>query len=92
MGIIAALKKRCKYLDLKDVLDFYKFDDESKNRKKDQRPRLCRRAAGVLYRNPTHLLNVANYVKDAWDSISQTSNKKCFHQGIINEFRAKIGG
>jgi hypothetical protein len=31
MGIIAALKKRYKYLYLKDVLDFYELDDEAKN-------------------------------------------------------------
>jgi len=35
MGIIATLKKRYKYLYLKDILDFYKLDDEAKNRKKD---------------------------------------------------------
>jgi hypothetical protein len=31
MGIITALKKRYKYLYLKDVLDFYELDDEVKN-------------------------------------------------------------
>jgi hypothetical protein len=30
MGIIAALKKRFKYLYLKDVLDFYELDEEAK--------------------------------------------------------------
>jgi hypothetical protein len=35
MGIIAALKKRYKYLYLKDVLDFYELDDEAKKQKKD---------------------------------------------------------
>jgi hypothetical protein len=34
--IITALKKRYKYLYLKDVLDFYELDDEAKNQKKDQ--------------------------------------------------------
>jgi hypothetical protein len=34
MGIIAALKKRFKYLYLKDVLDFYELDEEAKLRKK----------------------------------------------------------
>jgi hypothetical protein len=36
MGIITALKKRYKYLYLKDILDFYELDDEAKNRKKNQ--------------------------------------------------------
>ena len=78
MGIIAALKKRYKYLYLKDVLDFYELDDEAKNRKKDQGRRLRRGAAGVLYGNPAHLLDAASYVKDAWDSVSQMSIKNAF--------------
>jgi len=41
MGIIATLKKRYKYLYLKDVLDFYELNDETKNRKKNQGLRLC---------------------------------------------------
>ncbi len=65
MGIIAALKKRYKYLYLKDVLDFYELDDEVKNRKKDQGRRLRRGAARVFYGNPTHLLDAVSYVKDA---------------------------
>jgi hypothetical protein len=77
MGIIAALKKRYKYLYLKDVLDFYELDDEAKNRKKDQGRKLRQGAIGVLYRNPAPLLN-ASYVKDAWDFISQTFIKNAF--------------
>jgi hypothetical protein len=30
MGIIVALKKRFKYLYLKNVLDFYELDEEAK--------------------------------------------------------------
>jgi hypothetical protein len=40
MGIIAALKKRFKYLYLKDVFDFYELDEEAKLRKKMQGQRL----------------------------------------------------
>jgi hypothetical protein len=78
MGIIATLKKRYKYLYLKDVLDFYELDDEAKNRKKDQGRRLHRGATGVLYENPTHLLDATSYVKDAWDFVSQTFIKNAF--------------
>jgi hypothetical protein len=78
MGIIVALKKRHKYLYLNDVLDFYELNDEAKNRKKNQGRRLRRRAAGVYYGNLTHLLDAASYVKDAWDSVSQTSIKNAF--------------
>lgn len=30
MGIIAALKKRYKYLNLKDIIDVYELDEELK--------------------------------------------------------------
>jgi hypothetical protein len=65
MGIIATLKKRFKYLYLKDVLDFYELDEEAKLRKKMQGQRLRRSAAGVAYGNPTHLLDAASYVIEA---------------------------
>jgi hypothetical protein len=65
MGIIATLKKRFKYLYLKDVLDFYELDEEAKLRKKMQGQRLRRGAAGVAYGNPTHLLDAASYVIEA---------------------------
>jgi hypothetical protein len=58
MGIIATLKKRFKYLYLKDVLDFYELDEEAKLRKKMQERRLQRGAAGVAYGNPAHLFDV----------------------------------
>jgi hypothetical protein len=35
MGIIVALKKRYKYMYLKDVIDFCELDDEVINQKKD---------------------------------------------------------
>ncbi len=78
MGIIVALKKRYKYLYLKNVLDFYELDDEVRIWKKDQAWRLHRGTAGVIYENSTHLLNVVIYVKDVWDSVSQTSIKNAF--------------
>jgi hypothetical protein len=65
MGIIAALKKRFKYLYLKDVFDFYELDEEAKLRKKMQGQRLRRGAIGVTYGNPAHLFDVASYVKEA---------------------------
>jgi hypothetical protein len=75
MRIIATLKKWCKYLYLKDVLDFYELNDEAKNRKKDQAWRLHQGVAGVFYENPMHMLDAMSYVKDSWDYVSQTSIK-----------------
>jgi hypothetical protein len=65
MGIITALKKRFKYLYLKDVLDFYELNDEAKLRKKMQGRKLRHDVAGVAYRNPAHLFDATNYVKEA---------------------------
>ncbi len=90
MGIIAALKKRYKYLYLKDVLDFYELDDEAKNWKKDQGRRLRQGAARVIYGNPTHLLDVVSYVKDAWDSVSQTSIKNDFIKAKLMNLEPKL--
>ncbi|KAF5185902.1 Tigger transposable element-derived protein [Thalictrum thalictroides] len=83
MGIIAALKKRYKYLYLKDVLDFYELDAESKHRKQEEGKRMRRGAAGVAYGNPAHLLDAALYVKQAWDSVSSVSIKNSFIKADI---------
>ena len=63
MGTIAALKKRYKYLYLKDVLGLYELDKDLKARKKEQAERLSRGAAGVAYRNPAHLLMQLNILR-----------------------------
>jgi hypothetical protein len=78
MGIIATLKKRFKYLYLKDGLDFDELDEEAKLRKKMQGRKLRRGAARVAYGNPIHLFDVANYVKEAWQSVSPSSIKNAF--------------
>ncbi len=88
MGIIAALKKRFKYLYLKDVLDFYELDEEAKLRKKMQGQRLRRGAARVAYGNPAHLLDAANYVKEAWQSVSPNSIKNAFIKANIMTLEA----
>jgi hypothetical protein len=97
MGIIAALKKKFKYFYLKDVLDFYELDEEAKLRKKMQGRRLRRGVAGVAYGNLAHLLDVASYVKEAWQSVSPSSIKNAFikaeivtleaDQEIVNEIK-----
>jgi hypothetical protein len=78
MGIIAALKKRFKYLYLKDVLDFCELDEEAKLRKKMQGLKLGSGTVGVAYGNPTHLLNATSYGKEAWQSVSPSSIKNEF--------------
>jgi hypothetical protein len=88
MGIIAALKKRFKYLYFKDVLDFYELDEEAKLRKKMQGRRLQRGVAGVAYGNPAHLLDVTSYVKEAWQSVSPSSIKNAFIKAKIMTLEA----
>ena len=83
MGIIAALKKRYKYLYLKDVLGFYELDKDLKARKKEQAKRLPRGAAEVAYGNPAHLLDAAQYIKVAWDAISDTTIKNAFNKAEL---------
>jgi len=88
MGIIAALKKRFKYLYLKDVLDFYELDEEAKLRKKMQGQRLRRDAARIAYGNLAHLLDATNYVKEAWQSVSPNSIKNAFIKAKIMTLEA----
>jgi hypothetical protein len=87
MGIIAALKKRFKYLYFKDVLDFYELD-EAKLRKKMQGRILRCGDVGVAYGNPAHLLNAASYVKEAWQSVSPNSIKNAFIKAKIMTLEA----
>jgi len=91
MGIIATLKKRYKYLYLKDILDFYKLDEQLKQRKKELGKRLQRGAARVSYGNPTHLLDAASYVKGAWDSVSSSSIKNAFSKAELMNLEPEPG-
>jgi hypothetical protein len=50
--------------------------------------RLRRGAAGVAYENPTHLLDVASYVKEAWQSLSPSSIKNAFIKAKIMTLEA----
>ncbi len=88
MGIIAILKKRFKYLYLKDVLDFYELDEEAKLQKKMQGWRLRRGATRVAYKTPFHMLNATSYVKEAWQSVSLSSIKNAFIKAKIMTLEA----
>ncbi len=91
MGIIAALKKRYKYLYLKDILDFYELDEQLKQRKRELGKWLRRGAAGVSYGNSAHLLDAASYVKEAWDSISSSSIKNAFNKAELMNLELEPG-
>ncbi len=91
MGIIAALKKRYKYLYFKDILDFYELDEQLKQWKRELGKRLRQGAAGVSYENPAHLLDAASYVKEAWDSVSSSSIKNAFSKAELMNLEPKPG-
>jgi hypothetical protein len=91
MGIIVALKKRYKYLYLKDILNFYELDEQLKQRKRKLGKRLRRGATGVSYGNPTHLLDAASYVKEAWDFVLSSSIKNAFSKAELMNLEPKPG-
>ena len=81
MGIIAALKKRYKYLYLIDILDHYELGEDIKTQIQNQAKRLQQGSAGVSYGHPAHLLDAATYVKQAWDDTSSATIKNAFNKG-----------
>jgi hypothetical protein len=91
MGIIAAFKKRYKYLYFKDILDFYELDEQLKQRKRKLGKRLRQGAAGVSYENPTHLLDAPSYVKEAWDFVSSSSIKNAFSKAELMNLEPEPG-
>ncbi len=56
---------------------------EAKLQKKMQGRRLRYGAVGVAYENLAHLLDVASYVKEAWQSVSPSSIKNAFIKAKI---------
>ena len=85
-GIIAALKKRTKYLYLADVLEYHELDEVLKEHKQAQMGRLPRGVAGVEFGNPAHLLDAANYIKCAWAEIRPLTICNAFKKAEIMEF------
>jgi hypothetical protein len=47
-------------------------------------------AVKLFYGNPTHLFDVASYVKDAWDFVSQTSIKNAFIKVELMNLEPKL--
>ena len=83
LGIIAALKKRYKFLYLKDVLEFYELNEDAKKGLKFQEKSQRKGAAGVAYGKPAHLLDAARYLKQAWSAISPQTIKNAFQKADL---------
>ena len=60
-------------------MDFYELDENLKARRKEPEKRLPRGAAGVAYGNPAHMIDAPQYIKLAWDAISDAT--ECVLQG-----------
>ena len=64
-------------------MDFYELDENLKACKKEQAKRLPRRAAGVVHGNPAHVLDATQYIKLAWDAISDATIKNAFNKAEL---------
>ena len=83
LGVIAALKKRYKYLYLSEVLKFHQLSAETQEELKTQAARLRRGASGLQHGNPATLMDAANFVVKAWDSVSPASIRNCFNKADL---------
>ena len=64
-------------------MNFYELDENLKARKKEQAKKIPRRAAGATYSNPAHMLDAAQYIKLAWDAISDATIKNAFNKAEL---------
>ena len=64
-------------------MDFYELDENLKACKKEQAKRLPRRTEGVAYGNPAHMLDAAQHVKLAWNTISDATIKNAFNKAEL---------
>jgi hypothetical protein len=78
MGIIAALKKRYKYLMLREVIAYHDLPQEAKATMMQYASRMRRGTAGVNFGKPATLLDAARYAVQAWSDVSQQSLNNCF--------------
>ena len=83
MGIIAAMKKRYKYILLKEIIGFHDLPAESKQQRIEGAQRMRRGAAGVFYGRPATLLDAANIIQEAWEAITPATLMNCFVKADI---------
>ena len=64
-------------------MNFYKLDENLKVCKKEQAERFAGGAAGVVYGNLIHMLDAGQYIKLAWDTISDVTIKNTFNNAEL---------
>ena len=72
-------------------MDFYELDKNLKACKKEEAKRLPRGAAGVAYGNPAHILGAAQYIKLAWNAISDVTITNVFNKALKGEAHKEVG-
>ena len=86
MGVIAAVKKRYKFLLLKDVLSFYLLDNDNQQLLREECFKFRRGYIGVRYGRLATLINAANYTKEEWDKITDKTIKNAFIKADLRMF------
>lgn len=82
MGIIAAIKKRYKFLLIKEMNAYHDTPQHLKDQLSLAIKRMKRGATELVYGRPPHLLDVENLVNLAWNEISSQSLKNCFKKEV----------
>ena len=67
MGVIVAVKKRYKFLLLKDVLSLFEINNDNQQLLNKDGSKFRRKSVCVRYGRPVTLLDAANYAKHSWD-------------------------
>jgi hypothetical protein len=88
MGIIAALKKRFKYLYLKDVLDFYELDEEAKENVGVEITTQC---CWSCIRKSNSPARCCELCQRSLTICVTKFYKKCIYQGENNDIRSRLG-
>ena len=83
LGIIAALKKRYKFLYLEEVLSFYRMPASLQAEVRQQVALKRRGTAGVAQGSPANLFDAARIVKLAWDAVTLATIRNCFYKADL---------
>jgi hypothetical protein len=78
LGIIAATKKRYRFLLLRRVLAYTDLTPVAQDALAAEAASMHAGAAGIAHGRPAHVLDAAGLIKEAWDAISATTIENAF--------------
>ena len=64
-------------------MDFYELDENLKLAKTSKQKDSIEEQQGVAYGNPAHMLDATQYIKLAWDAISDATIKNAFNKAEL---------